>query len=544
VAAIAVTLSLALAACNGSQNGGGQAGGTSALTINVDGGGPFVCNYNPYSPNETDGSVGFIYEPMMIFNMLNGQIKPWLATSYAWSSGNKVLTFTVRKGVKFSNGEPFSASDVAFSFNLLKKFPGLDLNAVWTGSGLTSVTAPSATQVVFTFSRPDTPLLFYIAQTAIVPQKIWSAIANPVTFANIKPVGTGPYKLATCKSSEYQFKANPHYWQPGKPMAKTITVPSLPSGAIADTKLSQGVFDWGGLFAPNVQGTYVAKNPKYNHYWYPQGTPVTMYPNDKVYPMNLAGFRRAMAMAIDRAKVGKIGEGGYEDAANQTGVTLPEEQSWYDPSAGNLGYNPKAAAALLKSLGFKNAGGQLKAPDGKPVSFTIQVPSGFIDWISDCQLIAQELKTLGISVRVTTPSFSTWQSNLTTGNFTLALDEPNAGSNPWFMYHQVLASGETAAEGKNAASNYERWSDPTTDKLLAQFSATSSASAQKTALAGVEKIMVQQAPVIPLVYQAWWEQYSTQHFTGWPSAANPYAVPSPYSYPDNLLVLTTIRPVH
>lgn len=516
--------------------------GASGITINVNGGGPFVCNYNPYSPSETDGSAGFIFEPLMIVNTLNSKITPWLGTSYAWSNGDKTLTFTVRKGVKFSNGSPFSAQDVAFSFNLLKKFPALDLNAVWPGSGLASVVAPSATKVVFTFSRPDTPMFFYIAQTPIVSQAIWSKVKNPVTFTNTSPVGTGPYELQSCQASEYQFKANPHYWQPGKPAAKTITVPSLPSGAIADTKLSQGIFDWGGLFAPNIVGTYVDKNPKFNHYWYPQGTPVTLYPNDKVYPMSVAGFRQAMAMAIDRKKVGQIGEYGYEDAANQTGVILPSQKEWYAASVGNLGYNPAKAAKLLAKLGFKKKGNTLETPKGSPVTFTIQVPSGFIDWISDCQLIAQELGTLGISVRVTTPSYATYQSNLATGNFTLALDEPSAGSTPWYMYHQVLSSGESAAEGKSAPSNFERWISPQTDKLLAQFSSTSNVAVQKQAMKGIEQIMVKQAPIIPLVYQAWWDQYSTQHFVGWPTAKNPYAVPAPYSYPDNLLVVTSIHP--
>jgi peptide/nickel transport system substrate-binding protein len=543
--AVSGSLVVALLGTVGASQGAAFAAGSSAssgITINVNGGGPFVCNYNPYSPNQTDGSAGFIFEPLMIVNSLTGKVTPWLATAYAWSNGNKTLTFTVRTGVKFSNGEPFSAADVAFSLNLLKKFPGLDLNAVWPGSGLSSVTAPSATKVVFSFSRPDTPLFFYVAQTSIVPEAIWSKLANPVTFADTSPVGTGPYELALCQSSEYQFKANPDYWQKGKPAAKTITVPSLPSGAIADTKLSEGVFDWGGLFAPNVQGTYVNKDPKYNHYWYPQGTPVTLYPNDRVYPMNIAGFRRAMAMAVDRQKIGNIGEYGYENPANQTGVVLPSQSQWYAPSVGNLGYNPAGAAKLLSSLGFHKKGNTLVAPSGKAVSFSIQVPAGFIDWISDCQLIAQELGVLGISVRVTTPSYASYQSNLGTGNFTLALDEPSAGSNPWYMYHQVLASGESAAEGGAAASNFERWIDPQTDKLLTEFSSTSNVAAEKTALKGLEQIMVQQAPVIPLVYQAWWDQYSTQHFVGWPTASNPYAVPSPYSYPDNLLVITSITP--
>lgn len=515
---------------------------SSGITINVNGGGPFVCNYNPYSVNQTDGSYGFLFEPMMIIDSLTGKITPWLATRYAWSDGDKTLTFTIRSGVKFSDGSPFSANDVAFSFNLLKKFPALDLNGVWPGSGLASVTAPSATEVVFKFSRPDTPLFFYIAQTPIVPQAIWSKVKNPVTFANTSPVGTGPYELALCQSSEYEFKANPDYWQPGKPAAKTITVPSLPSGAIADTKLSENVFDWGGLFAPNIVGTYVDKAPKYNHYWYPSGPPVILYPNDKVYPMTLTGFRKAMAMDMNRTEIGKIGEYGYEPAANQTGVVLPSQKEWLAPSVGNITYNPSGAAKLLSSLGFHKKGSVLYAPNGKAVSFTIQVPSGFIDWISDCQIIAEELGSLGIKVRVTTPAYATWQSNLGTGNFTLALDEPSAGSNPWYTYHQVLSSAASAPEGKTAASNFERWVDPQTDKLLAAFSSTANVAEQKADLKSLEQIMVQQVPVIPLVYQAWWDQYSTQHFVGWPTASNPYAVPSPYSYPDNLLVITTIKP--
>jgi peptide/nickel transport system substrate-binding protein len=521
---------------------GSSAPASSGMTINVDGGGPFVCNYNPYSVDQTDGSFGFIFEPLMIINSLTGKVTPWLGTADAWSNDDKTLTFTIRTGVKFSNGEPFSAKDVVFSFNLLKKFPALDLNAVWPGSGLSSVTAPSATEVVFNFSRSDTPLFFYIAQTPIVPQALWSKVADPVTFANTSPVGTGPYELALCGTNEYQFKANPTYWQPGKPAPKTITVPSLPSGAIADTKLSQDVFDWGGLFAPNIVGTYINKDPKYNHYWYPPGPPVILYPNDRVYPMNITGFRQALALAVDRTKIGAIGEYGYEPAANQTGVVLPSQASWYSPSVGNITYNPSAAAKLLSSLGFHKSGNTLKAPDGKAVSFSIQVPSGYIDWISDCQLIAQELGALGISVRVTTPSFATYESNLGTGNFTLALDEPSAGSNPWYTYHQVLASAESAAEGQTAASNFERWISPQTDKLLAEFSATSNPTTQKAVLKGLEQIMVQQVPVIPLVYQAWWDQYSTQHFVGWPSASDPYAVPAPYSYPDDLLVVTSLKP--
>ncbi|MHB1612514.1 MAG: ABC transporter substrate-binding protein, partial [Sulfobacillus sp.] len=444
----------------------------TAMTINVNGGGPFVTNFNPYSPSQR-GGTGFIFEPMMIYNDLNGSLHPWLATSYQWSDSNTVLRFTLRNGVKFNNGTPFTAHDVVFSFNLLKKFPALDLNGVW--SGLASVTQTGTYGVTFTFKKPDTTLFAYIAQTPIVSAAQWASVKNPVTFADPNPVATGPYEVAKSISSEYVLKANPYYWQKGKPAAKTITVPSLPSGAIADLKLSQNIFDWGGLFSPNIQRNYVDKSPSTNHYWYPEGPPVTLYPNDGVYPLNQTKFRQAMAMAINKTTIGKVGEYGYELPASQSGLILPSQKSWLASNLPQTTYNTSRAQSLLSKIGFhKNAQGLLVAPNGSTVNFTIQVPTGFIDWISDSQLIVQDLQALGITVRLTTPSYSTWQSNLSTGKFTLAINEANAGPTPWYYYNQTLSSALSASEGQNAASNYERWINPQTDRYLNAFSSTTS----------------------------------------------------------------------
>ena len=91
------------------------------------------CSFNPYNPAVWGESVGFVYEPLVFVNSLeSGKTTPWLASAYAWSDGNKVLTFTMRKGVKFSDGTPMTAADVVFTFDLLKANPALDLNAVWS----------------------------------------------------------------------------------------------------------------------------------------------------------------------------------------------------------------------------------------------------------------------------------------------------------------------------------------------------------------------------------------------------------------------------
>src|ERR1700690_313711 len=88
--------------------------------------------FTPLNGFDAMFSVGTIYETLDFVNALqNSKVTPWLATAYAWSNSNKTLTFTIRSGVKWSDGTPFSAADVAYTFNLLKKYPALDLNAVW-----------------------------------------------------------------------------------------------------------------------------------------------------------------------------------------------------------------------------------------------------------------------------------------------------------------------------------------------------------------------------------------------------------------------------
>ncbi|MHB1975111.1 MAG: ABC transporter substrate-binding protein, partial [Acidimicrobiales bacterium] len=148
-------------------------GPTGTLTISNESGSLWTCDFNPFNPAVFQEAAGFVYEPLVFVNTLqNAKTTPWLASSYAWSNANKVLTFTMRKGVKWTDGKPLTASDVVFSFNLLKKFPALDLNAVW--SVLDSVVQKGSDQVVLTFKTAAVPYFYYVAdQVSIVPKSIW-----------------------------------------------------------------------------------------------------------------------------------------------------------------------------------------------------------------------------------------------------------------------------------------------------------------------------------------------------------------------------------
>src|SRR6266849_4944288 len=111
------------AACGTSSSGGKTSASNSVLTIDNEGGSLWTCNFNPFNLSDIGYSLGPVYEPLVFVNTLqNAKTTPWLATSWAWSNGNKTITFTIRNGVKWTDGKPMTAADVVFTFNLLKKF--------------------------------------------------------------------------------------------------------------------------------------------------------------------------------------------------------------------------------------------------------------------------------------------------------------------------------------------------------------------------------------------------------------------------------------
>ena len=153
----------------------------------------WVRNFNPLSPAGSarwPTSAG-IYEPLFIYNSIAAEYVPWLATHYKWNRNNTVLTMSIRNGVNWSDGEPFTAIDVAYTFNLKKKHRALDTRDSW--GYLKEVISTTDTTVQFTFQRVYVPGFDAIANQSIIPKHIWENVDDPVKFSNPNPVGTGPF---------------------------------------------------------------------------------------------------------------------------------------------------------------------------------------------------------------------------------------------------------------------------------------------------------------------------------------------------------------
>jgi len=538
VLVLLLAVALTAAACGGHKSSSGSNG--KAVTISNAQGTTWTCGFNPFNSDVNFLSAGTVYEELTFVNGLkSGETTPWLASSYKWSNANKTLTFTIRKGVKWTDGKPLTASDVLFTFNLLKKYPALDLNASW--AVLKSVTQ-KGNQIVFQFKTAAVPYFYYIAdQTPIVPQHIWSTISNPVTYKDPHPTGSGPFKMASCSPQVIKYTKNSGYWQSGKPTIETIYYPAFTSNDPANQQLASGKAQWGSQFIPNIKSFYL-KNAN-NHYWFPPTVNVSIFPNLKDPILKDVAVRKAMAYAIDRQKVAEIGEYGYEPASNQTGIVTPTFSSWQDPAlAKQVTYNPAKAIATLKAAGYKQKNGQFYTPDGKPLSFTMINIGGYSDWVASAQIVQEDLKKIGIKVTPQNLSQTTYNADTYAGKFQLDYNgNLSGGPAPYYELRQLLYSKNSAPIGQNAATNWERYLNPSVDKLIDSYAATADSAKQHEIVRKLQKVMVTDIPVIPITEGVDWYQYNTKDLTGWVTQQNPYAQPSAYTYPDWAVVAMNLK---
>jgi peptide/nickel transport system substrate-binding protein len=516
-----------------------------------------VKNFNLFDPaGRMDFTDQGIYEPLMIVNIppgAPGKSYPWLATSYAWSNGNKTLTFTIRPGVKWSDGQPFTAADVAFTFNYGKQYSVADQQGLFAKPAqLTSVTS-SGNKVSFNLATVNTTIFRKIANLVdIVPQHIWSKVTSPSTFQNPTPVGTGPFTEVTNFTPQgFTLAKNPYYWQTMH--FDGIHVPAFAGNDAALLANSQGQLDQTGNFIPNCQKVYEGKNPGKFYCDYTTVGPVALWFNDQQYPFSLPAFRKAVSYAIDRQQVYKIAEYGYEPPADALGVAGPWP-NWMDSSlvaqAKDLAtYSPAKAQSTLTAAGFTYKGGRLYDPKGTQVTFTLSVINGWSDWDLSMQIIAKNMKAIGIEAKVNLMTQPQWFDEVYKGTApggNAHLHWVTTTDTPYDYFFGFMSQESYAPIGTNASltgqTNYERYVSPQATDLLKQYRQTSDTATQHKLMNQVEAIFLKDLPLIPVVYSADWSTYSTLHFTGWPTNTNRYTSSSVNDTWARLKVWSMLRP--
>ena len=511
----------------------------------------WVRNFNPLTTATAARwpTLAGIYEPLFVFNSVRAEYVPWLAVAREWREENLVLRVTTRDGVLWSDGRPFTARDVAFTFDLLRRHRALDRRGVW--GFLTGVQAVDERTVDFRFQRVFIPGFDEIAAQQIVPEHVWKDIADPVTFANENPVATGPFtEVRVFQNQVYELGRNPRYWQAGLPKVEALRCPAYPGNDRANLALVFDEVDWAGNFIPAIDRVFVRRQPQTHQYWFPlTGSCIFLYANTTRAPFDDVRVRKALSMAIDRDLLVDVALYRYSRPADATGLS-DAYTAWRNPEIAASGedwmrYDLAGANALLDAAGYPRAAdGMRRKPDGTPWQYDILTVSGWSDWVRASQVIARGLRTLGVQATVRTYDFSAWFQRVQEGNFDLSLGYSFEGPTPYSFYRWLMSSATVKPTGVASMGNWHRYGSPAADQALLAFEREPDPARQRELSDAMQRAFVADAPAIPLYPNPSWAEYNTGRFTGFPSVAAPYADPSPNKFDrgETLLVLTTLTP--
>src|SRR6266550_6812327 len=519
LAAVAALFATASAPAAPDAGSGVQAGHT-CLVMAGSGDPAFTKNFNPYTAQGMPSGAfvrGAFYEPLIISSVAGGgHTYPWLAQSWKWSNGNKTLTLNLVKNAKWSDGQRLTSADVAYSITAGKQDKSMDLVGYASpDTNIASVSTSGPYAVVIKLKTIDSQFIAAnLNLQFVVPKHIWSKVADPATFTNSNPVGSGPFnRITRFTTQDYVFSKNLSYWKAGAPKISCLEYTSAASNDAALLQIQSGQVDWTHNFVPNVEKAYEAKDKAHYHAFYA----TTAYPHslvfdNNVYPYSIAAFRHALSMAIDRNKVSKLGEYGYAPPTDAVGLNGLFPQWVVDPAvkaqAKQLAtYNPTAAKKLLTDNGFTYKGNKLYDPKGNAVSLDIHVISGWSDWVASNQIITKNLQGIGIDSNVKLePDWNSWFPNaFATKNPTL-LWQTGSQASPYGYFNANLSQNSLVPSGQDASStgNWSHTSDPTATGLLNQWKVTLDPEKQHGIATQLEKIFLNDMPIVPLFVGPRW----------------------------------------
>lgn len=534
--ALLATAGLVAGCGNGSGGGGGgpnSAGPNGVLTV-ATGAPSYPNDFNVYSPNVEAPANGMIYEPLFFYDTAKaGVVKPWLGTRYAWSNGGKTVTVQLRHGVRWTDGKPFTSADVVFTFD--QALHSTALNKF--GLPLASVSANGQYAVTINFTKSAyTDAYYALGRVEILPQHIWKSVKDPATWQNQHPVGTGAYILTKYTAQAFEMTANPHYYMPGLPHFKTLRFIAYSGNEPLDAAIEAGQLDWSGAFIPNINKTYLAKDPKFKVSDIPLAT-TFLVPNMTASPSSSLAVREAISAAIDRTSISDTVYNGYAPASNPEALLRPNYDNVLDPSLANASF-PAPSAARAKSL-------LAKAGVKTPLNITVKMVSGYTDYLSILQILQQELKPAGIDLTIDQEAYTKFVNDQDNGNFQFLIDNFGYTPDPYSYYYTVLDSQITKPIGKaDTYGNFGRYKNPQVDSLLAQIAATTDLAKQKPAFYQIEHIFAEQLPDIPLMEAQDEIEFNGHRVTNFPTVHDPYAAPAVFIQPDTGWVVSHLMPVN
>ena len=284
----------------------------------------------------------------------DGKVVPALAES--WKVDGKTITFTLRQGVKFHNGDPFTADDVKFSMDTMKS-KDLNSGSASNFAAVDSVVVVDPKTVQFKLNKIDARIFDTTANNlSILPMKYYQQVGQAGFSA--KPIGTGPFKFVSwAKDDRVTMEANTDYWAgspKGKPLVKTLVFRAITNAATRVSELKAGGADIVQDLPPDqvdplkTAGFNVveSKSPVYN--WAFFNTASTA---DAAKPLKDVRVRQAMNYAVDNATIIKTILGGH---ASQLAAGITDLSDAWSSDLKPFPFDQAKAKQLLTDAGYAN----------------------------------------------------------------------------------------------------------------------------------------------------------------------------------------------
>lgn len=476
------------------------------------------------------GTVSLVYETLFTYDPLADTYTPWLAESGEWTSDNE-YSLRLREGISWTDGEPFNADDVVFTFELGQKFGSVQWAPMW--DWLDSVTKVDDYNVTFTFNDP----LYqewdnFLYSRPMVAEHLWADLSEDevVNGANENPVGTGPYMYLTHDQDRMVWVRNADWWGTTAldldPKPKYIVDIVNGSNSVALGLVLQGGLDLSNNFLPGVAslvtGGYGVKTYYPEEPYMLSANTAWLVTNNTKPPMDDPEFRKALAHAVDVDKIVSVVYGNIVAKSNPTGLLPPWEQYVDQDLVDSLGfsYDPARADALLAAAGYtdSNGDGYVENKDGSPIELTLIVPSGWTDWMESIRVIAEGAQAVGINVVTDFPDYGARTEQLNGGTFDLAIaNDAQLSNTPWTYYDWIF---QDPILDQMTNGNFGRYENQEAFDLVVELdkTPTDDIDGMKVVISDLQEIFLTDLPVIPLWYNGLWSQYSDAVWTGWPGA--------------------------
>lgn len=488
--------------------------------------------FNPFTMLG-DGDINVIdaIYPFLYRTDEGGNPAPSTATKAATSADKLTWTFTLRPGLKWTDGSPLTASDVAWTYNLIMTNPAAGTDNGQLVTNFKSVTAPNATTVVITTKKPQANMLYTVAAIPFVPQHVWaSQVKNLANFKNqaTPVVGYGPWTLTGYAVNQYAtLTANKDYYA-GAPAYHTLIDQyySNPDAAVA--ALRSGALDEVG--AGNLTATqYQALKhvPGISAYATESNAWTAIEINTGARTKSGKKFgdanpiladpvvRRAISLAINRKElVSKILNGLGVPGAGYLPPAF--KQFWWNPPASeNPGFDPAQANQILDQAGYK------KGPDGirvdpkthKPLSFRYGIHS---DDANDKQIapyIVEWAQAAGIKLNVQAMSFNQLNAALPKGTWDLLMDGWATTPDPTSLL-SIQTCGVLPATPADTGNTDAFFCDPAYDKLFNQQQTEFSPAQRTQTIDQMQNLLYTDGADIVLYYQDMLEGVRTKDASG------------------------------